>query len=241
VHGTERARTTSGRAVRAGAAALTVGALLLGLTATTAGPAGASSSSLKTQAKKALLVKSDLPSGWTSSPGSSGGGTFPGATQLAKCLDLPVSVINANPPTVSSPDFSSKNGLLSVGDSVSIDASTSIAKMDFDSLADSQAPACLTAAFNGPARSELSSGFGKGASMGTVTVSRTPSSDFGPHTAHVTLFVPVTQSGTTLNLQLTLVDYTKGRLEQAMYFSAVESSFPSSLSKHLTTVGDRRL
>ena len=227
--------------IRRATASLAAGALLLGLAVATPSPAGATSSSLKAQAKKALLVKSDFPKGWTSSSSGNNSGGFPGEGQLANCLGLPASVITANPPAVYSPEFSTKNQELFVDDSVQIDPSAKFAKQDYESLAEAKSPSCWASEFNGPAKASLSKGFGRGATIGTFVASRSPSSYFGPHVADVTLYVPMTVSGVTLNLEMTLADYIKGRLEQGMIFFAIESNFPSSLSKHLTTVGDQRL
>jgi len=231
----------SSRPLRAGIATLASGALLLGMMLTTSGSAGASSSSLKNQAKKALIVKSDLPKGWTSSSSGNNSGSLPGEDQLAHCLGMPESVVTGNPPSVYSPEFSSKNQLLLVDDSVQIDPSAKYAKEDYESLAEANSPSCVASEFNGPAKASLAKGFGHGATVGTIVANRTPSSYFGPHVADVTLYFPVTFSGTTVNLEMTLTDYVKGRLEQIMAFFGIESNFPSSLSKHLTTVGDQRL
>jgi hypothetical protein len=227
--------------IRRATAALAAGALLFGLAVATADPSGAASSSLKAQAKKALIVKSDLPKGWTSSSSGNDSGSFPGLDQLGRCLGMPANVVTANPPTVYSPEFTSKNQELFVDDSVQIDPSVNFAKLDYESIAEAKSPGCVASLFNGPAKVSLAKGFGHGATIGTFVASRTPSSYFGPHVADVTLYFPVTFSGTTLNLEMTLTDYIKGRLEQSMLLFAIESNFPSSLSKHLTTVGDQRL
>ena len=95
------------------------GGLAIGILAGTADAASAHNASPLGQAKKALLMLSDLPSGWTSTKSSNNNSSFPGAAQLAGCLGVPTSVITNNPPTANSPDFDSKSQLQTVGDSVS--------------------------------------------------------------------------------------------------------------------------
>ena len=97
--------------------------LAVGLTlGTQVAGAGASTASSKAQAKKLLLVLSDMPKGWKTEKGSGGGGSsnFPGATQLASCIGVPASLITSNPPEVDSPYYENKSGSLEVQDSVSV-------------------------------------------------------------------------------------------------------------------------
>src|ERR1700733_5194790 len=89
--------------------------LAVGLTlGTQVAGAGASTSSSKAQAKKMLLVLSDMPKGWKKEKGSGGSGSnnFPGATQLASCIGVPASLITSNPPEVDSPYYENKSGSL---------------------------------------------------------------------------------------------------------------------------------
>jgi len=109
-----------GIVTRTGIAACLAGGLAMGLLAGTTVAASAHSSPLIGQAKRDLLVLSDLPSGWTSTKSSNNNSSFPGAAQLASCLGVPKSIITNNPPTASSPEFDSKNHLQSVNDSVQI-------------------------------------------------------------------------------------------------------------------------
>jgi hypothetical protein len=215
---------------------LAVVALLLLGTVGVAQPSGASQLS---KAKKSLLVLADLPKGWTSSKASNSNAPFPGAAQLASCIGVPTSVITYNAPSVSSPDFSSKNQLLSVGDSVQVYRSSKAAQVDFSSYANAKTPSCMTADLNGPGRAEFDAQMGGG--VGTVTVTRTPASDYAPHSTNFTMFLPVTTEGVTVNVELTVVDYVKGRQEQTVVLSAFQSTFPTSLARHLTMVADGRI
>jgi len=196
------------------------------------------------KSKKALLVLSDLPKGWTSSKSSNNNNSpFPGAAQLASCIGVPTSVIAYNAPSVSSPEFNSKNQLLTAGDSVQVYPSSKAALADFSSLANAKTPSCMTSDLNGSGRSEFDTqiGAGTGTSIGTVTVTRTPESDYAPHTTNFTMYVPVTTKGVTVNLELVFVDFVRGKEEQSVTLIAAESTFPTSLARHLTTVADGRI
>jgi hypothetical protein len=193
------------------------------------------------KAKKSLLVLADMPKGWTSSKSSNNNSPFPGAAQLASCIGVPTSVITYNAPSVSSPDFNSKDQLLSVGDSVQVYQSSKAAQADFSSLANAKTPSCMTADLNGPGKAEFDAQIGGGTGVGNVTVTRTPASDYAPHSTNFTMFLPITTKGVTINVELILVDYVKGREEQTVALSAFQSTFPTSLARHLTTVAYRRI
>jgi hypothetical protein len=205
----------------------------------TAGAAKSNNASQLSRAKKSLLVLADLPSGWTSSKASNNNSPFPGAAQLASCIGVPASVITYNPPSVGSPDFTSKDQLLLVGDSVQVYRSSKAAQADFSSLANAKTPSCMTADLNGPGKAEFDAQMGGG--VGNVTVTRTPASDYAPHSTNFTMFLPVTIKGVTVNAELIVVDYVKGREEQTVVFSAFQSTFPTSLARHLTMVADGRI
>lgn len=217
------------------------GGLAVAILAATPGAADARPSSSLDQAKKALLVSSDLPSGWTSTPSANNNSSFPGATQLAGCLGIPTSIITNNPPTANSPEFDSKNQLQSVNDSVAVYPSAKAAQADHASLVNPKTPSCLTDVLNGSARSALASQFGSGATLGNILVSRSPATEFAPGSANFTAFMPITTHGVTLNLELTVVDYVKSRYEQTVVFTSVQTPFPASLARHLTTVALGRL
>ena len=160
----------------------------------------------------------------------------PGRRSSPVASGVPTSVITNNPPTANSPDFDSKSQLQTVGDSVSIYPSAKAARTDFASLADPKTPSCLTQVLNGSARGALEAQFGAGTSIGSILVSRSPATDFAPGSANFTAFMPITSHGITLNLELTVVDYVKGREEQTVVLTSVQSPFSTSLARHVTTV-----
>jgi hypothetical protein len=122
--------------------------LILGLNVWTSGVAGASHAAKVAQAKKGLLVLSDLPEGWTSSNASSGNGEFPGWKQLATCIGVPVSEVNDNPPSAAR-DFNSPEGYFSVNDEVDDHVCAKEARESFASLSNPKTPGCLTTLLNG--------------------------------------------------------------------------------------------
>ncbi len=229
------------REVKASRRSILGAGLALAILVATPAVASARASSPLDQARQELLVASDLPTGWTSTPSSNNNSSFPGAAQLAKCLGISSSIITHNPPTANSPEFDSQDQLESVSDSVSVYPSAKAARADHAALANAKTPACLTQALNGPAHSSLASEAGPGATVGTILVSRSPASEFAPGSANFTAFIPVTAHGVSLNLELIVVDYVKGRAEQTVDFTSVQNPFPASLAQHLTTVALQKL
>ena len=193
------------------------------------------------EAKKSLLLLADMPKGWASSKSSNGNAPFPGAAQLASCIGVPTSVITYNAPSVSSPYFDSKDQLLSVSDSVQFYSSSKAAQADFLSIANAKTPSCMTSDLNGPGKADFDAQIGGGTGVGNITVTRTPDSDYAPHTTNFTMYFPITTKGVTVNVELVFVDYVKGREEQTVAFSAFQSTFPTSLARHLTTAADGRI
>lgn len=241
-------RRRPGQAVALAVTALSlavVGVLALAGTATTAGAAGSSTTKAEVaRAKKDLIVLKDLPKGWKSSPSSNSNSTFPGAAQLAACIGVPAGIINDNPPSANSPDFASANQLMTVDDSIAVSPSVKAARADYDSLTNARTPSCLTTVLNGPAKATLTASFGTGATIGTIDVTRSPSSDFAGHGANFTAFLPVTVQTAgqteTLNVQLTVVDYRLGTENETLTLSSIQSPFPTALAKHLTAVAVHR-
>jgi hypothetical protein len=243
--GTERWRMSARQPVRLAVAKTFIASLLAILAVFLfegiASPATAHNAPQLAKAKKSLLVLSDLPKGWTSSKSSGNNSPFPGAAQLASCIGVPTRIITYNAPSVYSPEFDSKNQLLSAQDSVQVYSSSRAAQADFNSLANAKTPACMTSDLNGPGKSQFDQQIGGGTGVGSITVTRTPESDYAPHTTNFTMYFPVTTKGTTVNIEIILVDFVKGREEQTVSLFAAQSIFPTSLARHLTTVADGRI
>jgi len=207
------------------------------------GRAGAASphSVVQTAAAKSLLVLSDMPSGWTSTKSSNDNSPIPGSAQIAHCLGVPVSHITYNPPMVNSREFDSKNGLLSVDDSVSVFPSAKAARADIKTDEKENSTACLSANFNGPSKAALEKQLGSGVTVGSIKVARNPASYYGPHTTNLTLFLPVTRQGETINITISEVVFVKGQEEQTVTLTSAQVPFPTSLSQRLTALADSRL
>ena len=110
-----------------------------------AGAAGIGATPAQTaQAKKALLVPSDLPAGWTSSASTTvSGAGFTGAPRLAHCIGVPANLIKVQPPQVNSLQFSDKGGSEQVQNTISIFPSSSYAREEYRGRSQPQDPPLL--------------------------------------------------------------------------------------------------
>jgi hypothetical protein len=209
-----------------------------------AAPAGASRSSGQlTQARKALLVLSDMPAGWvtTRSPNNN---SIVGAAQLARCIGVPTSLITENPPSVNSPQFQNRAQTLTVNDNVSVFPSAKNAAAELAAIANPKTPGCMTTLASGPLKSKLLGKTPKGTSYGTPLVSPTDPATFGPGTAGYSLSVPVTVQGAgggTVNVTVTQLFAVKGRLGQQITFTSIAVPFSIPLAQRLTSVAVGRL
>lgn len=229
-----------GAVTKSACTAVLSAALLVSLTA---GTAGASHASQVAQAKKGLLVLSDLPKGWKTSAGSGGGGgNFPGASQLASCIGVATSVLVSNPPSANSKEFDSKDGDQSVNDSVAVYPSSKDARNQYLAFVNSKTPGCMAGFVNGGSvKKQIQSEVGSGATVGTITAVKAPAANFVKNAAALTLNVPVVTQGLTVPLHITLVLGVKGKEAYQITLTSVGTSFPASLSKHLTSVAATRL
>jgi hypothetical protein len=205
--------------------------------------AGASTASNKTQAKKLLLVLADMPRGWKKEKGSGGSGSssLPGATLLASCIGVPSTLISSNPPEVDSPYYENKSGSLEVQDSVSIFPSAKAASEAFDAMANTKTPACMTTIMNGSFKAQIIGSAGKGATVGTITVTRADTAGFAPGSTGLVMSLPITVQGISVDASLTAVYYVKGKLGQQIDFNSYGPVFPTSLAESLSATALHRL
>jgi hypothetical protein len=205
--------------------------------------AGASAVSSKAQAKKLLLTLSDMPKGWKREKGNGGGGSsnFPGASQLASCIGVPAGLITSNPPEADSPYYENKSESLEVQDSVSVFPSAKGAEADYNALANAKTPACMTTLMNGSFKSQILSSAGKGATVGTITVTRADPADFAPGGTGLVMSLPISEQGVSLTAVLTVVYYVKGKLGQQIDFDSYGPAFPASIAESLTATALHRL
>ena len=192
------------------------------------------------QARKALLVLSDMPSSWIKKKSPNNNNTV-GASQLARCIGVAQSLITENPPSVNSPQFQNRQGTLLVNDNVTVFPSAKNANQEFATVANAKTPACMTAVASGPLKSKFLGGFPKGVSAGTPLVSAIDPATFGTGTAGYSLSVPVTTHGVTINLTVTSVFAVKGRLGHQITFTSIGLPFSIALERHLSSVAVGRL
>jgi hypothetical protein len=243
--GPGRLPATSVRAARARTAnAIVIVLLVVGLIlGTQVAGAGASATSSKAQAKKLLLVLSDMPKGWKKEKGSGGSGSsnFPGATQLASCIGVPASLITSNPPEVDSPYYENKGGSLEVQDSVSVFPSAKAATADFNALANAKTPGCMGTLMNGAFKAQILASAGKGATVGTITVTRADPAGFAGGSTGLVMTLPISEQGVSLNAVITAVYYIKGKYGQEIDFNSYGPAFPASLANSMTATALHRL
>jgi len=225
-----------------------VSALLLGSQSVPAGASRApgkvhAKAHAKAHAKKDLLVLADMPSGWKAEKGSSGGGNsnFPGAKQLASCIGVSSRLINSNPPEVDSPYFESSDGSLEVQDSVSIFGSAKVARAELAAMANAKTPRCMTTIMNGAFKSKIAASAGKGATLGTITVTRAKPANFAKGATGLNISLPITAQGQSLTVSISAVYYVKGALGQQIDFNSYGSPFPALLSLALSSTAFHRL
>lgn len=233
-------RVAAGRAANVIVIVLLALCLLMG---TQVAGAGASAASSRAQAKKLLLTLSDMPKGWKKEKGSAGGGSsnFPGATQLASCIGVPASLITSNPPEADSPYYQNKSGSLEVQDSVSVFPSAKAAESDYDALANAKTPGCMSTLMNGSFKAQILASAGKGATLGTITVTRADPAEFAQGSTGFVMSLPISEQGVSLTAVITAVYYIKGKFGQQIDFNSYGPAFPTSLAESLTATALHRL
>lgn len=209
------------------------------------GPVGATTRSGRgsgelAQARKALLVLSDMPAGWVSTKAPNNPNSTVGDTQLAHCIGVPRSLISENPPSVNSPQFQNRSGSLTVNNTVTVFPSAKNALAELNSVGNEKTAGCMTALAQGPLKNKL---FGKppqGVTYGTPLVSATDPAAF-PFTAGYSMSVPALSHGVTVNITVTQLFAIKGRLGQQIIFTSVGQSFPIATEQRIAAAAVVRL
>ncbi len=222
------------------AAGLVAGAVL-GAVAAPAGASSGSGSASLAQARKALLVLSDLPAGWVTAKNTNHGNNTVGDAQLARCIGVATSLITENPPSVNSPQFQNSVATLIVNDNVTLFPSAKNAAAELAVGANAKMPGCMTSLASGPLKAKLFGKSPKGVSIGTPLVSPIDPTAFGPGVTGYSMSVPVVTHGVTLNFTATQLLAVKGRLGQQVMFTAVGVSFSIAEEQHLMSVALGRL
>jgi hypothetical protein len=223
---------------------VTAGLLAVGVLASSGAGAGASSrsgSASLAQARKALLVLSDLPAGWVTAKDTNTGNNNVGDAQLARCVGVATSLIAENPPSVNSPQFQDRQSTLTVNDNVTVFPSAKNAAAELAIGGNPKLPGCMTSLASGPLKTKLFGKIPKDVSIGTPLVSAVDPSAFGPGVTGYSLSVPVVTNGVTVNLTVTQLDAVKGRLGQQLTFTAVGVPFSIAQQQHLMAVAAGKL
>jgi hypothetical protein len=219
-------------------AGLIVGAVVTGAAA---GAVRAGSGSGETaQAHKALLVLSDMPSGWKSTKAPNNPNSTAGDAQLAHCIGVAETLISENPPSVNSPQFQNRSGSLTVNDNVTVFPSAKNALAELGTAANKKTPRCMTALALGPLKQQLFGNPPKGVTYGTPLVSATDPTAF-PFTAGYSISWPAVTHGETVNITVTQLFAVKGRLGQQIVFTSFGSSFAIATEQRIATTAVERL
>jgi hypothetical protein len=213
--------------------------LALGLLSGTSGAAGASTASKVAQAKKGLFVLSNMPKGWKQEKGSTvtegSNNNFPGSSQLAHCIGVPVSLIKANPPSATSPYYENQSETQEVQNNVTIFPSTSNARANYAAMANPKTPSCLVPIFQADFKKQFANS-GEGTSAGTVTVTALAPAEFPKGTVGFTVNLPVTEKGVVVSSHFTSVFSIHGTVGQEIDLNGYGSTFPKALAAHLVSV-----
>ena len=230
---------------RRGMALATIGAL--GGMVALAAPVGSavrtssgSASSELAQARKALLVLSDMPSGWESTKAPNNPNSTVGDTQLAHCIGVALSLITENPPSVNSRQFQNKGGSLTVNDNVTVFPSAQNALAELGTVSSKKTAGCMTTLAQGPLKEKLFGTPPKGVTYGTPLVSATDPNAF-PFTAGYSMSVPALSHGNTVNITVTQLFAVKGRLGQQIVFTSIGQPFPIATEQHISAAAVQRL
>jgi len=195
-------------------------------------------------ARKALVVLSDFPSGWTTTPYSNAGGS-PGIKQVAACLHVPVSVVNTNYPEANSPNFNASALDLQVQDSVDVFPNAKIATQQFDLFSAHKSLGCFIQVFNSPSIKALFiREIGKGSTVGTISGRALPKPVPKNDSSSFVISIPATYKGVTLTVDLEIITImSKSNTEgaQLTFTYSTSSKFPASLVSHLEVVTADRL
>jgi hypothetical protein len=206
-------------------------------------PADASSrSAAVAQARKALIVKSDFPAGWTTTPSDNSNSSL-GDARVAACLRVPVSVVKYNPPSAYSPDFNYSSTGASVSDDVSVFPDEKIVTKQFSIFSSARTPSCFARVMNAPSiKTAFEKEIGSGAVIGTVTAKWLAKPDVGDKGTALLLSFPFTTQGDSFYFSLTFVTMVSKLVTAQLTFTTIGSQpFSSSLEARLERITVQRL
>jgi len=194
-----------------------------------------------------LLILSDLPAGWTSSPSddsssnSSGFGGQDGSTQMASCLGVSAALLDANPPEADSPTFSSANQAETVDDEADVFPTDAAARADFSLFSSAKTPGCMSQVFNGPLKSQLTQQL----EAGQTFVSFTAAAESVPHlddkSGGLRMTFVIAQSGIDVKVFIDLILVLKGRSESTITVTQPEVLALPQLGVQMATIAASRM
>jgi hypothetical protein len=183
-------------------------------------------------AVKANLQLSDFPSGWTAQPAdnSNDQGSDAFTTQLATCLNVPVSELQNSDTSVDSDDFSDPDGNVTISSSVDLKAATGDAKHDMSILRRSDAPRCIGDAVKKLVDDEMkkSKDVPQGVTIGQASFRSLSFPTMGDESVAFQIVIPVSATGVSLQVRADLIFIRKGRAE--VMISATDPTNSVSIS-----------
>jgi hypothetical protein len=99
----------------------------------------------------------------------------------------------------------------------------------------------MTTLMNGSFKAQILASAGKGATLGTITVTRADPANFASGTTGLVMSLPISEQGVSLTAVITAVYYVKGKFGQQIDFNLYGPAFPMSLDRSLTTTALHRL
>ena len=205
--------------------------------------AGASSRSAAiAEASKVLIVKSDFPAGWTTSPSDNSNSDL-GDAQVAACLGVPVSALKYNPPSAYSPDFNFKSTGASVSDDVSVFPNATTEHEQVSIYSSARTPVCFARALNTPSlKRTFERQIGTGAKLGVSSATWLARPKVGDGATALKMSIPFTYRGASYSLTITVVTMVSRLVAAQLTFTTDGTvSIPSSLAAHLEAVTAQRL
>jgi hypothetical protein len=211
-------------------------------------PASAASGTRKADvalARKALIVKSDFPKGWTTSSNGGNANKNLGVPQMLACLGLPASYVDLNPPEADSPTFNQNSVGQSVDDSVDVFPSVKVADEALKLYGSPDSAKCVARAFDSASvKAVFERGIGSGSRVGNATVIALPRPVATNTSTALELRLPFTYKGEHFVLaSLEVIIMARSGIEgsQLTFSNPAGSPFSSALEKHLESVTVQRL
>lgn len=194
-------------------------------------------------ARQALLKLSDFPDGWTSKPSSKDNNDDRFGDELAKCLDIPNSLLGSDTnDSVDSPDFDSPDDQ-EVSSSVIVGPSADEAETIFAILEKPSATHCFRVALNNELEYSMThdSDSPKNVQLGHVTFSNVNLPQFADESVAYRAEVSVSSSGLNVDVDVDLIFMRHGRAATFVSFLDIFSPFPVGLEKRYAQIAAERL